>query len=102
GFAVHYFLPLAYRLPFFLMLSIVGTVSILGLQDAMWLFGLGLVLIGICHIPVAFWIRGTLLLMAGGLLAAMRVGWIASPWPNAVWPLLGSMFLFRLIVYFYD
>lgn len=102
GFAIHYFLPMAYRLPFFVMLSVAGIVMIVGPRDAAFLFGFGLLLIGICHIPVAFWIRGALLLAAGGLLAAMRVGLIAGPWPKAIWPLLGSMFLFRMIVYFYD
>jgi hypothetical protein len=102
GFAVHYFLPLAYRLPFFLALSLSSICIILGPLQAAWLIGLGLALIGICHIPIAFWMRGVLLLVAGGLLTAMRVGWIPGPWPAAVWPLLASMFLFRMIVYFYD
>ena len=102
GFAIHYFLPLAYRLPFFLALSLSSICIVLGPQPAAWLIGLGLALIGICHIPVAFWIRGVLLLAAAGLLTAMRVGWVPGPWPLAVWPLLASMFLFRMIVYFYD
>lgn len=102
GFAIHYFLPMSFRLPFFLMLSLASIGIILGPIDAVWLMGFGLALLGICHLPVAFWIRGALLVTAGGLLAAMRAGMIPGPWPVAVWPLLGSMFLFRMIVYFYD
>ncbi len=51
GFLIHHFLPLAYRLPFFVCLSLVGTVLVLGLATAAWVFGIGLTLIGLCHLP---------------------------------------------------
>jgi hypothetical protein len=66
------------------------------------MFGIGVVLIGICHLPVSFRIRGTLLLLVAGVLAAQRAGALPQPWSDAIWPILGSMFMFRLIVYFYD
>src|SRR3954453_23613640 len=34
GFAVHYFLPLAYRMPFFLVLSVAAIVMVLGATQA--------------------------------------------------------------------
>ncbi|MEX2123337.1 MAG: hypothetical protein WD795_05560 [Woeseia sp.] len=46
--------------------------------------------------------RGILLVAATTLLAALRANWIDGPVADAVWPILGSMFMFRLIVYFYD
>ncbi len=36
------------------------------------------------------------------ILAIFRLELIAVPWSSAVWPILGSMFMFRLIVYLYD
>jgi D-alanyl-lipoteichoic acid acyltransferase DltB (MBOAT superfamily) len=30
------------------------------------------------------------------------VDWLQTPLPRAIWPILGSMFMFRLIVYMYD
>src|SRR5215203_4279413 len=41
GFAVHYFLPLAYRMPFFLALSLAGIVMVMGPTPATWLIALG-------------------------------------------------------------
>src|SRR6476619_480336 len=83
GFAIHYFLPLAYRLPFFLALSVVVTVWILDWEASAWLMGIGLVLVGLCHLPVAFGIRLALIVGFGGILAAMRGGWLATPVPSA-------------------
>jgi hypothetical protein len=102
GFAVHALLPMRYRLPFFLALSLTGIVLVLGVTNAAWLIGIGLVLIGLCHVPVSFRVRALLLVAAGGILMAMRAKWLPFPWSEAIWAVLGSMFMFRLIVYFYD
>jgi len=102
GFVVHSLLPLRFRLPFFLILSALGIVLVLGLVNAAWLIAVGLLLIGLCHLPVSFRIRGSLLVIVGALLVAQRAGWLPSFWSNAVWPVLGSIFMFRLAVYFYE
>ena len=102
GFAVHALLPMRYRLPFFLALSLAGIVLALDIVNSAWIVGIGLVLIGICHLPVSFRIRGLLLLIAGALLVTLRAKWVDAPVLDAIWPILGSMFMFRLIVYFYD
>ena len=102
GFLVHAVLPLRYRLPFFLGLSLAGIALVFGLTSGATLVAIGLGLIGICHLPVAIWIRVVLLLAAGAVLASLRVNLIPAPWSAAIWPILGSMFMFRLIVYLYD
>ena len=102
GFAVHALLPMRYRLPFFLALSLAGIVLVLDIVNSAWIVGIGLVLIGICHLPVSFRFRGFLLLIAGALLVTLRAKWVDAPVLDAIWPILGSMFMFRLIVYFYD
>ena len=102
GFVVHYFLPFRYRLRFFLALS-VGTLGfLLGPGPAAWLIGLSLVLIGLCHLPVSFWLRVVLIVLVGAALGVSRAGFATTPWPAAIWPILGSMFMFRLVVYLYD
>src|SRR5512138_895834 len=58
GFVIHALLPLQYRLTFFAGLSLCGIALVLGFENGAWLVGIGLVLIGICHIPVSFTIRG--------------------------------------------
>jgi hypothetical protein len=102
GFAINYFLPLNYRLSFFVILSLAGIFLVLGTEAAAWTIGVGLALIGICHLPAPFWTRVLLLAGTACLLAAMRGGWIVAPLPFAIWPILGSMFMFRLAVYMYD
>jgi hypothetical protein len=102
GFAVHAWLPLRYRLPFFVALSLTGIAVVFGPTAGAWLVGIGLVLIAACHLPLPMRGRVAVLLGAGALLALLRADWIHPPWPAAIWPILGSMFMFRLIVYLYD
>lgn len=102
GFLIHAHLPLRFRLPFFAILSMAGTALLFGVENFAWMFGIGAVLIGICHLPLPVRIRAFLLLAVGGLLALQRSGVVASPWSEAIWPILGAMFMFRLIIYFHD
>jgi len=102
GFLAHALLPLRWRLAFFVLLSWVGFGITLGAVDAAWVDGLALLLIGLCHLPASFRVRVALMSGAGLALAACRVGWVAAPWPHTVWPVLGSMFMFRLLIYLYD
>jgi D-alanyl-lipoteichoic acid acyltransferase DltB (MBOAT superfamily) len=102
GFVVHAWLPLRWRLPCFAVLSVGAIGLVLGPREGAWLVGIGLVLIAVCHLPVSFGIRVTLLLALGALLVLGRADWLPAPWSQAVWPILGSMFMFRLIVYLYD
>ncbi len=102
GFAIHALLPLSYRLPFFLLISLAGIVVTLDIVNGTSLIAIGLILIGICHLPFSFRIRGILLLVVGSILIAFRAKWVEGPISEAIWPILGSMFMFRLITYFYD
>jgi hypothetical protein len=102
GFVIHHFLPKAYRLTFFLLLSLAGFLLIFGLVNGAWLIGLGLALVGLCHLPIAFGGRVVILLLAAALLAFLRLEWVPVPWSTAIWPILGSIFMFRLIVYLYS
>lgn len=102
GFAVHAYLPLRWRLPFFAGLSLASIAFVLGLVNAAWIIAIGAVLIGLCHLPIAARWRALLLLAAGAVLMLQRSKLLPVPWPEAIWPILGSMFMFRLIVYFYD
>ncbi len=109
GFAVHYFLPLRFRRPFFAALSLFCLATVFGFQlerwsaaglaAAAWIIGLGLGIVGLCHLPVPFRFRVAVLVAAGATLAVMRAGYVQAPWSGAVWPILGSMFMFRTAVY---
>jgi hypothetical protein len=102
GFLAHYFLPFQYRLAFFFLLSITAIFGILGFQNGAWLVGIGLGLILIAHLPLPFRVRVALLVGIGIVLALMRGNWMPSIVPTVIWPILGSVFMFRLIIYMYD
>jgi hypothetical protein len=102
GFVVHYFLPHRFKLPFFGLLSFVGILVVMGPASTAWIALIGGILIGICHLPVSFRLRTVLLLSVGSLLAFSRAGQVWFPWSEAIWPVLASMFMFRLIIYLYD
>jgi hypothetical protein len=102
AFPIHAFLPLRHRLGFFAALSLTGVFLVMGPEGGGWLVGLGLLLIGVCHLPAAFAVRVVLLLAVGTALAVLRYQQTGVPWPSEIWPILGSMFMFRLILYMYD
>jgi D-alanyl-lipoteichoic acid acyltransferase DltB (MBOAT superfamily) len=120
GFLIHASLPMRYRLAFFTLLSFASIFVILGVFNGLWLIGLGLTLIGICHLRLPFRARVLLILGVVLLLSYLRFDWsqypnvghalggwigldrVSVPWSAGVWPILGSMFLFRLVVYMHD
>jgi len=102
GFLIHYFLPDHYRRPFFMLISVAAILGILGLVPGAWLLAIGLGLIGIAHLPVAYPLRAGVLLATVAVLVALRVHWIQAPALDVIWPVLASMFMFRLIIYVYD
>ncbi|HEU4386556.1 MAG TPA: hypothetical protein VFV34_02080, partial [Blastocatellia bacterium] len=102
AFALHAFLPMPMRLPFFGALSVASVPLAMGLANGLWILAIGSVLIAICHLRVSIRLRAVALLLVAALLAAQRATLLPFPWSEAIWPILGSMFMFRLIVYFYD
>jgi hypothetical protein len=104
GFLVHHFLPAMWRSNFFGALSVASVPLVLGWEHGAWLLAIAGFLITLCHLPVRLSMRISLVLLAGLALIAERkhvLPWV-SPIPTTIWPILGSMFMFRLIVYIYD
>ena len=99
GFLINLAIPIRYRLPFFAVLSLGGIFTVFGAADGAWLVAAGTLLIALCHLPVPFAVRVALILCVALLLAVSRGGLLAAPWSGAVWPILGSMFMFRLVLY---
>ncbi|MEZ4588648.1 MAG: SGNH/GDSL hydrolase family protein [Gemmatimonadales bacterium] len=102
GFLIHHALPAAWRPGFFLALSLAGILAVLGMANGLLVVGVGLLLIAICHLPVSFGARALLLVAAGVVLALARYNALPVRLPLVVWPVLSSIFMFRLAVYFYD
>ncbi len=97
GFLVHTWLPRRFRLAFFCLLSLASAVLLFGWTTAGWLLGLGGGLIALAHLPVPWKYRVLLIAAAGGVLVLWRI-----ESTEAFWPVLASMFMFRLIIYLYD
>ncbi len=75
GFIIHQFLPLPWRLPFFSLLSITGIFIVLGVVQSLWLLGVGLLLIMLCHLPIPF-------KSPAGLAGLARIGaGVGTSWP---------------------
>lgn len=113
AYLVHRLLPADWQLPFFALASVLGTVLTLGVaqggwsaalafERGGWLLGIGCGLLLICHLPIPFWLRVTTATAAGIGLTILRAGRFSSPVPPAIWAILGSMFMFRLMIYLYD
>jgi D-alanyl-lipoteichoic acid acyltransferase DltB (MBOAT superfamily) len=97
GFAVHAWLPRRFRAGFFAALSLAGILLVLGWPNGAWVIGIGGGLIALCHLPLPLGLRAALLVVAGVQLATWRV-----QYPSPFWPVLGSMFMFRLAIYLHD
>ncbi len=102
GFVAQHFAPVSLRLPFFIALSIGAMLAILGPVNGLILLALAATFIGICHLPVALSARVTLILAVAAALAAVRAGWLQLDRVESVLPLLGSILMFRLVIYLYD
>jgi D-alanyl-lipoteichoic acid acyltransferase DltB (MBOAT superfamily) len=102
GAVIHHLLPLRYRPAMFALLGLVGILVVFGPGPGSWMVGLGLTLIGLCHLPIEFRWRVVLVALAGLGLMLLRARWVWAPWPGVIWPVLGSMFMFRLGIYLYD
>ncbi|MEP6495232.1 MAG: SGNH/GDSL hydrolase family protein [bacterium] len=99
AFAIHAVLPLKHRLAFFALVSFAGIALVFGPRNGAMLVAVGLTLIATCHLPVRFSVRVALLLAMTVVLALSRAGTLPPIVAGEVWPILGSMFMFRLAVY---
>lgn len=102
GFAVAYWLPLDYKQPFTILLSLAGAYVLLSPLTATLLIGAGLLMFAIIRNErLAFQWRVVVLL---GILAACIYGraTYARYGLESFWPVLGAVFMFRMIIYLYD
>lgn len=97
GYTIHAWLPASLRLGFFVLLSWIGIMLYLGWIEGGLVLGLGCALITICYLPGPLLFRVGCLLTASLILVMYRV-----EWPASFWPVLGSMFMFRLILFVFD
>jgi hypothetical protein len=101
GFVISYWLPFRYKESFLILLSLGGAYILLSFLVASLLIAVGLLLFGIMRSEIDF--RWRVL----GLIAVLCVlvyGRATGRFhlPADFWPVLGAMFMFRMIIYVYD
>ncbi len=97
GFPIYFQLPSKWRAWFFVFLTGLTAGLILGWAQTAIAFAIGSLLVGLCYLPLTYLWRIGLLVTAGVMLAVFRSGST-----SLVWPLVGSMFMFRLILFVSD
>jgi alginate O-acetyltransferase complex protein AlgI len=99
---VHYMLPFRFKKPCFVAVSIAGLAWIFGPETTGYVLVLAALLIGVCYLPVAWKIRAAILAALAVVFAAIRPGAAATGIPDNVWPVLATMFMFRMILFMYE
>lgn len=102
GAVVHHFLPAAWRGWFFVLLSLAAFAIVFGVAGSAWFVVLSGAVLAWIHLPIGYWYRVAGWLGLGALLGAARAGLVPVPWPGHIWPVFGSIFMLRMIVYLYD
>jgi hypothetical protein len=97
GFLIHWWLPSNFRVPFFNVLSLGTIAMVLGWPNAGWVLGIGLGLVTVCLLPIPWRYRVLALLIASIVLASYRLDQA-----ERFWPVLASLFMFRLIVFLFE
>jgi hypothetical protein len=101
GFAISYWLPFRFKETFLILLSLAGAYVLLSPLVASLLIAIGFGLFGIVRIGIAFRWR----LLAILVLLAIGLYYRATSQTQLLegfWPVLGAMFMFRMIIYLYD
>ena len=99
---VHYILPFSWKKPFFSAVSIFGMALVFGPLTSACILALGCGLIGLTRLPIAWIWRAAAIACVAAVFACARGGLLPLPLPDLTWPILGSLFMFRMIVYMYE
>jgi alginate O-acetyltransferase complex protein AlgI len=98
---VHYLMPYRWKKPFFVATSVAGLAWVFGAAVAAVVLPLAAVLIGVCFLPLPWKGRAAIVgALAVGFAVARANG--AGAVNDCVWPVLGTMFMFRMVVYLYE
>jgi alginate O-acetyltransferase complex protein AlgI len=101
AFPFHALLPMQYRLRAFVVLSLIAIVVALGVLDGVVVILMAISMIALCMLPIRVSLRVAAVLALGALWALARVDLLGAGLPGAIWPILGSMFMFRVALYLY-
>jgi alginate O-acetyltransferase complex protein AlgI len=99
---VHYLAPYRFKKYVFVTASIAGLFWVFDSEGAAIVLGLSAVLIGICFLPISWKARAFGLVVLASILAYVRSHATVPLVPGTVWPVLATMFMFRMMIYMYE
>lgn len=99
---IHYALPYRFKKIGFIAISVVALGVVFGASVMLTILPVAALLIGICYLPIRWGIRAALVGAVALVVGLLRVGFVETPLPAMAWPLLGTMFMFRMIVLLYE
>lgn len=109
AFAVHYWLPFHLKERFWIAVCLVGAGMFFPLRVIVALIGLGTVFYLILRSRLAYWFRVGLIVciflsVMEASVSPVLVSRIFGRYgpPSTLWPIFGSIFMFRLIIYAHD
>ncbi len=124
GFVIHYFVPFRWKKTTFIVISLIGAIFVLvpdepttGPDSFLWGYGegigsaskaigvalvLGLAFYVCLRSRVRYWVRIAVIVAIAAVLAYGRNGNRWLPDNGLHWPLIGAIFMFRLIIYCYE
>ena len=91
--------PIDSRSTYFVAASIAGLFWVFDSEGAAIVLGLSAVLIGICFLPISWTARALGLAVLAGIFAYVRSHATVPLVPGTVWPVLATMFMFRMMIY---
>jgi alginate O-acetyltransferase complex protein AlgI len=102
SFPVHYLVPYRWKKPCFLAVSIAGLFWVGGVWTAVIVLTMAAMLIGLCYLRIPWTIRASTCAAIAALMFLARPAAASFGIPDNVWPIVASMFMFRMIIYLYE
>src|SRR5262245_6792561 len=99
---LHYLAPFRWKKPLFVAVSIAGLFQIGGPYVSAIVLALSAALISICFLPISWAARAAAIAALGAGIAWAHQPSAAMGVPEHIWPILASMFMFRMIIYLYE
>lgn len=99
---IHYLLPLRFKKPAFVAISAVGLIVAMGPAVAALVAPVALLIIGACFLPISWRGKAAIIAAVAIALALARAFSSAMPTLEVSCAMLGSIFMFRMILYLYE
>jgi len=102
AFPIHYLAPYRWKKAVFLTASVAGLFLVFGMDVGAVVVALSAAMIAVARFPVSWNLRVGLLTALTVFLTCGKPAALFEAVPSTAWPVLGSMFMFRMIIYMYE